>query len=209
MSTTTVKLPLTDNGVFWSIQGEGHLRGFQMCFVRIAGCSVACPECDTNYEAAEVLPVGAIVERVKEITPLQPAETWVWITGGEPADYPRETQQLIRLLHSHAFSVAVATSGHKRFIPPVEWLSVSPHNPEHLTQIYGNEIKLVDGLHALRLEDWKATHELASNFFYRYVQPRSVGGIEIPSSLARCMDFLKTHPRWALSRQDHHHWRVA
>ena len=41
--------------------------------------------------------------------------------------------------------IALATSGCRRFIPPVDWLSVSPHDYE-TQQLYGHEVKLVDGL---------------------------------------------------------------
>ena len=41
--------PLSPNPIFWTIQGEGHLRGFQMCFIRLAGCSIGCANCDTDY----------------------------------------------------------------------------------------------------------------------------------------------------------------
>lgn len=44
-----MKYPLSLNPIFWTIQGEAHLRGFQMCFVRLAGCSVGCEHCDTDY----------------------------------------------------------------------------------------------------------------------------------------------------------------
>ena len=47
-----MKYPLASNPIFWTIQGEAHLRGFQMCFVRLAGCSVGCEHCDTDYQRA-------------------------------------------------------------------------------------------------------------------------------------------------------------
>ncbi len=28
---------IAPDGIFWSIQGEGHLQGFQMAFLRLAG----------------------------------------------------------------------------------------------------------------------------------------------------------------------------
>lgn len=209
-----MRYPLSPNPIFWTFQGEGHLRGFQMAFVRLAGCSVGCTQCDTNYSVDSRASVDDIVERIRAVSPAGDRDGWVWITGGEPTDH--DLRPLLRGLKAAGFSTAVATSGANRLIPPVDWLSVSPHavDPAKFQQRYGNELKLVDGLGGLSLLDW---HHLwpdsQTDFLYRYVQPMWVGdahtGHEDPESLERCLSFLQRNPRWALSRQDHKHWRVA
>jgi len=196
----SVRYPV--NEIFFSIQGEAHLRGFQMAFLRLAGCSVGCPECDTNYAAKSTHDARDLSFRVLEEIPSSVKDRWVWITGGEPTDH--DLVPLIRELRARGLSVAVATAGHKRFTPTVDWLSVSPHKAEDFSQRYGHEIKLVDGLHGLDLDEFVGEHRDGyTDFWYRYVQPLSVDGVEQPDSLARCMDFLDRHPNWALSRQDH------
>lgn len=206
---------ITPNGIFWSIQGEGHLQGFQMAFLRLAGCSVNCPGCDTNYTVAEKLSLEEIVDRLKAVM-VDTRDQWIWVTGGEPADLPQQRQvALIGALKAQGWSVAVATSGNKRFIPPVDWLSVSPHTlqPEGFQQRYGNEVKLVDRLKNLDMEAWAQVWDRETDFLYRYVQPLSRRGSEgwrsDPESVQRCMDFLKKRPRWAFSEQRHHQWGVA
>lgn len=200
-----MRYPLSPNPIFWTIQGEGHLRGFQMAFVRLAGCSVGCPQCDTDYRVDSRADESKIVERVVAVTPTS-RDRWAWITGGEPTDH--DLVPLLRALRTAGFSTAVATSGLNRLIHPVDWLSVSPHgNP--MLQRYGQEIKLVDGLGGLDLEQWHAENsDDTTDFMYRYVQPLSIGGVESKSSLERCIAFLSTRPNWSLSRQDHIHWRV-
>ena len=37
------------NEVFVSLQGEGHFTGTPAIFVRLQGCDVHCPWCDTGY----------------------------------------------------------------------------------------------------------------------------------------------------------------
>lgn len=203
-----MRYALAEQGVFWTIQGEAHLRGFQMAFVRLAGCSVGCPNCDTDYKAASTATPDDIATMLAGVVPPTARDRWVWITGGEPADY--DLRPLIWVLREHRYSVAVASSGHKRIIPPVDWLSVSPHDPAKWIQTYGNEVKLVAGLNGLRLDDFiKAHPDDQTDFMYRYVQPLWKDGREDPGSMTECLDFLKERPNWALSRQDHKHWGVA
>lgn len=205
MTNEATVYPLSPNPIFWSIQGEAHLRGFQMCFIRLAGCSVGCPGCDTDYSKNSTATAEEIADEANAATPEDAIDRWAWITGGEPADH--DLRDLIAALRARRFSVAVATSGHKRVIPPVDWLSVSPHDPGRLVQPYGNEVKLVDGLNGLSLKALDLSR--FQRFMYRYVQPMSRAGREDPESLKRCLDFLKVSPDWSLSRQDHLHWGVA
>ncbi len=201
--------PIAKNGVFWTIQGEGHLRGFQMCFVRLAGCSVGCKQCDTDYSVNERLSAAEIAKRCHDVTPRNARDRWVWITGGEPTDH--DLRELLGALRSMRFSTALATSGHRRMIPPVDWLSVSPHDPKKLLQTYGNEIKVVPGLGSIHdMKDFLDEHpDDQTDFMYRYVQPLWKNGAEDSQSLKSCLAFLNENPNWSLSRQDHKHWDVA
>jgi 7-carboxy-7-deazaguanine synthase len=203
------RYPIAPNGIFWTIQGEGHLRGFQMGFIRLGGCSVGCPQCDTDYSVDRKMTPGEISVECFQKFP-HDRDTWVWITGGEPADH--DLRPLLNKMKLMGYSTAVATSGAKRVVPPVDWLSISPHSsdPAKFQQRYGNEIKIVDGLNGLNLDEWSSRWDREVDFMYRYVQPLArPDGTEDPESLQRCLAFLKKHPRWALSRQDHKYWGVA
>jgi 7-carboxy-7-deazaguanine synthase len=196
---------IAPNGIFFSVQGEGHLRGFQMAFLRLAGCSVGCVECDTDYRPERTLTAKQIVAELDGVFP-QMRDRWVWITGGEPTDW--DLEPLLAAIGGRGWRTALATSGVRPVIPPVDWLSVSPHGGT-LAQAYGQEIKLVDGLHGLDLERWLEDHpDSQTDFFYRYAQPLSVDGREDPESLRRCLEFIRRHPNWSLSRQDHVVWGV-
>lgn len=208
MSQREIRYPIAKDGVFWTLQGEGHLRGFQMAFLRLGGCSVGCAGCDTDYAVSERLTLEQIVERLAGVLPEGDRDQWVWITGGEPTDH--DLRLLLARLRRAGWSIALATSGVRRMVPPVEWLSVSPHSddPAKFHQRYGNEVKLVEGLNDLDVQAFVERWDDRIDFMYRYVQPLSVDGKEDPASLDRCLAFLRKHPRWALSRQDHHYWRV-
>ncbi|HEV3410689.1 MAG TPA: 7-carboxy-7-deazaguanine synthase QueE [Chthoniobacterales bacterium] len=203
-----MRYPLTSNPIFWTIQGEGHLRGMQMCFVRLAGCSVGCPACDTDYRKREMATAEEIAARANDVTPKDVRERWIWITGGEPTDH--NLTPLIDALRAKQFSIALASSGHRQVAVSVDWLSISPHDPAKWVQLSGDEVKLVPGLNGFGIEDFRAAQpDEQTDFRYRYVQPLSREKQEDPESLRVCLEFLRTNPNWRLSRQDHHYWSVA
>lgn len=179
-----------------------------MCFIRLAGCSVGCPGCDTNYTKASTATSEEIAEMADATTPKECSDRWVWLTGGEPSDLPQMKQrELLGAIAKKGFRIAVATSGVRPWIPPVDWLSVSPHSAARLAQPYGNEIKLVMGLNDLHPDTFLAANPKV-RFMYQYVQPLSVNGEESRESLKECLAWLKHHSDWSLSRQDHHHWEM-
>jgi 7-carboxy-7-deazaguanine synthase len=94
--------------VFKTIQGEGPFAGVPAVFVRLAGCNLQCPGCDTNYtEGRETLDIDTIIERVEE----QAGErtTLVVITGGEPFRQP--LGRLVHKLLGMRFEIQVETNG--------------------------------------------------------------------------------------------------
>ncbi len=203
-----IRYPLSRNPIFWTIQGEGHMRGLQMCFLRLAGCSVGCPGCDTDYRKNEIATLEQIVQRVEEAIPSAARERWVWLTGGEPTDH--NLAPLIEALRAKGCRIALATSGHRQVVVTVDWLSVSPHHPSKWVQTRGDEMKVVPDLNGFAIEDFRRAHpDETTDFRYRFVQPLSIGKAEDPASLRTCLEFVQAHPNWGLSRQDHHYWDVA
>lgn len=191
--------PLAADGVWWTLQGEGHLSGTPMAFVRLAGCSVGCPACDTDYRVAERVGLDELVARVDWRTPRQARERWVWLTGGEPTDH--DLRPLCLALKRAGHLVAIATAGERAVTDPVDWLSVSPHRPGRLRQRFGHEIKLVAGLHSESDVDALAADAEAADYWFRYRQP-----LANAESVADCAAWVLAHPGWALSEQRHHAW---
>src|SRR5690348_9947144 len=79
-----MKYPLAPQGVFRTVQGEGALLGVPMVFIRLAGCSVGCAGCDTDYSPDSFRSLAEIEAEVKAV---RGNAEWVFITGGEPADH--------------------------------------------------------------------------------------------------------------------------
>lgn len=74
--------------VFSTIQGEGPFMGEPAVFVRLAGCNLQCPFCDTDYttQRRSVLPDELVREVEHEFTkPVRVRNRpLVVLTGGEP-----------------------------------------------------------------------------------------------------------------------------
>jgi 7-carboxy-7-deazaguanine synthase len=201
-------IALAPQGVFWTIQGEGHLSGKGMVFVRLAGCSLGCAWCDTDYSVAGRTTPILLSAAVAEKFPAGVTDRWVWITGGEPTDQP-ELDALVQQLTKCGYAVAVATNGAKRVLAPVSWLSVSPHAPD-FAQRYGNEVKIVPGLNGHGVSELCAAAD-RGDFWERFVMPLwdAKAEREDPASLRECLDWVRLNPRWGITRQNHKAWGLA
>lgn len=199
---------LAPNGVFRTIQGEGHLIGMPMVFVRLAGCSIGCSLCDTDYSFGQRVSDEDIANRCIQLVPNLPHK-WVWITGGEPMD--RDLLPLIKALRDRKLFVALATSGNKQ-VPTspgyesfVDFLSVSPHEPSLWVQRTGDELKLIPGLkghHLLAFES--ELNQLGVAFGYKYVIPCDGK----PDTVLECQQWVETHPTWLMGVQAHKCWNL-
>ncbi len=104
-------LILSINSIFYTIQGEGMFAGNPAIFIRLAGCNLQCPSCDTDYAYGVRWSVSQITNQVAELVcesmTLQPI---VVITGGEP--FRQNIQPLIKkLLMDCGLIVQVETNG--------------------------------------------------------------------------------------------------
>lgn len=74
------------HSVFFTIQGEGPFAGHRSIFVRLAGCNLQCPGCDTEYtEGRETWITRHVAHHVNVMAQANNAHgCLVVITGGEP-----------------------------------------------------------------------------------------------------------------------------
>jgi 7-carboxy-7-deazaguanine synthase len=117
---------LAVNDIYPCIQGEGVLAGTPMVLIRLHGCGVGCPWCDTK-ETWEAIPVhrkayladalgtgpfwawASPLEIALKAQTLAARSKWALVTGGEPADQP--LSGLVDALHHYGLKAAVETSG--------------------------------------------------------------------------------------------------
>ena len=96
------------HSVFYTIQGEGPFCGQPAIFVRLWGCNLQCPGCDTEYtnKKVEHTPEQLLAE-VQKLR--KKANTLVVITGGEPLR--QNLTPFVALLSRNCYRVQIETNG--------------------------------------------------------------------------------------------------
>jgi 7-carboxy-7-deazaguanine synthase len=98
------------HSIFHTIQGEGPFCGTPAVFIRLAGCNLQCPGCDTDYTSnRELLSVETIMRIVRREGKLGSRTRLVVITGGEP--FRQDLSVLCKALLSHNFFVQIESNG--------------------------------------------------------------------------------------------------
>lgn len=109
------------HSIFLTIQGEGPYAGQVAVFIRLAGCNLQCPGCDTEYTRGSAIePVESIVTRVAMVRSADSGPLvlpLVVITGGEP--FRQNIIPLIRSLKMVGYQVQVETNGTLGFMDEV------------------------------------------------------------------------------------------
>lgn len=99
------------HSVFSTIQGEGPFCGEPAVFVRLAGCNLQCPGCDTDYTVGRTPYHVQDIVRLIESEKLKTGSTTslVVITGGEP--FRQQINRFVELLLSLGYKVQIETNG--------------------------------------------------------------------------------------------------
>lgn len=123
---------LNVNEIFQSIQGEGAQAGIPAVFLRLQGCNLRCPWCDTpnalDPGGGTVMSREKVMEQINQYTP-----NLVVVTGGEPLRQVTSLGMLINDMDQHKHVWALETNG-TLSLPPVrlfDWITVSPKPPDY------------------------------------------------------------------------------
>ena len=122
------------NETFLSLQGEGRFTGTPVFFLRLSGCNLQCPFCDTNHQGYKEMSEEEIVQEACLHEPRH-----IVITGGEPA--MQLTQSLIDKLHEAGFFVQVETNGTMPLPEGIDWVTCSPKGQTVLESV--DELKVL------------------------------------------------------------------
>ncbi len=107
------------NKMYRTIQGEGRHTGQPVVLVRLQGCGVGCPWCDTkeswdtktpeSFEMDEVQIVQECHRLLEQSEPHPLGQRWILLTGGEPAE--QDLSELTRAMVIGGWRVMVESSG--------------------------------------------------------------------------------------------------
>lgn len=183
------------NEVFYSIQGEGKHTGMPAVFVRLAGCSMNCPFCDTKYafQTGEEWDETRLLAELKKY----PCKT-VIVTGGEPTE--QDAPALFAALKKAGYTIHLETNGSADTdVSLVDFVCVSPKkyvSAEMLKK--ADVIKIVIGQDT-DIADLQKYYAYENDKTQIYLQPES----NKQENIDLCVKLLKEHPSARLSLQMH------
>lgn len=126
--------------IFDSIQGEGAFIGMPVSFIRLAGCNLSCPWCDTKEswktnEDTLWLSIEDIADQCKQ--------NIIVITGGEPCLH--DLEPLRSVLQGQGKFTCLETNGTLATGDGFDWVTCSPKPPEYRIheQCWFSELKYV------------------------------------------------------------------
>lgn len=105
------------HSMFTTIQGEGPHAGRRAVFIRLAGCNLQCPQCDTQYtQGRRLRHAGELADDAAHMwatmagrQPAMPDAPLAVLTGGEP--FRQQLSPLLRHLINRGFRVQIETNG--------------------------------------------------------------------------------------------------
>lgn len=146
------------HSIFSTIQGEGPFCGRPAVFVRLAGCNLQCPGCDTEYtQNRERLNYGSILQNIEErLMSTSSNANLIVISGGEP--FRQNIAPFCDFLIENDFDVQIETNGSMQIPMELSQLVTVVCSPKtaklHPTALYrANAFKYVMKAGNMREED--------------------------------------------------------
>jgi organic radical activating enzyme len=185
--------------IFYSLQGEGGRAGQATVFVRVAGCTLSCSFCDTDFRVRDEMTVEQVVAQVQPF-----GCSWVCLTGGEPTMY--NLSGLCDRLHQAGFKLQVETNGqHPRPSWNLDHITVSPKETEGGFLHPWYEQNATEFKYVVDTDD-DIARALANSHAGKpggpalFIQPNALN----PEAVERCIHAVQQHPdRLRLSLQTH------
>lgn len=183
---------------FHSVQGEGYWTGVNAFFIRLGGCDVHCPWCDTKHSWNAARHRRKSTEELAEAAmAVNPAI--VIITGGEPLMH--DLFPLTTALKNAGMQVHLETSGAHPYSGNFDWITFSPKQfkaPHHSIYSHTSELKVVvTNEYDLKWAEQQAA--LIPKSALRYLQPEW----NSPKSKNLIFEHVLKHPQWRISLQTH------
>ena len=195
-TTKNVTYPIVET--FHSVQGEGYWTGVNAFFIRLGGCDVHCPWCDTKHSWNQLRhPHQSTVELTVAAKAVNPAI--VIITGGEPLMH--NLLPLTAALKEANLQVHLETSGAHPVTGNFDWVTFSPKQfkaPHHSIYHRASELKVVvTSEYDLKWAEQQAA--LVPESTLLYLQPEW----NSPDSKSLIFKYILKHSQWRISLQTH------
>ena len=184
------------NEIFYSLQGEGRFTGAPAIFIRLSGCNLNCPFCDTKHQ---VYKEYAKEEIAQEIASYKARH--IVFTGGEPS--LQLTWDIINYFQRRDYYIQVETNGTRELPCNVDWVTCSPKDEfSRIAEVAKIKQKKIDEIKVVFDGRIEPSKYLQLNAQYYYLQPCDVGDKEQNAEIIRqCVDYIQEHPEWRLSLQ--------
>ena len=198
--TAQATLPVVET--FHSLQGEGHHSGRSAFFIRLAGCNVGCPWCDTKHSWPENNhPHRSLSALAAEAELAQRnGAAFTVITGGEPLHHNLDDLALALREASH-IPLHLETSGVDGLTGNPDWITLSPKPHRPPSQ------ELLNQCDELKVIVETADDLVFANSMAKAVRQQTVlllqPGWDSPEGQQLAIDHVKRQPHWRLSLQTH------
>jgi 7-carboxy-7-deazaguanine synthase len=193
--------------IFRSLQGEGFNTGREMLFLRLGGCNLNCPWCDTDFTRYEMMSAAEILRRIDSY-----GVKALLVTGGEPL-IVRGLQALIEEFRSSGYWVAVETNGlavaERGVLKLFDYITVSPKvcyakcYYEATAVTRAHEVRVVAESNALEFCRFAGQRIKAKRYYISPCEREGVIDIEAGVRLLGALNQGDAQPPWLLSLQTH------
>ena len=183
------------NEIFYSVEGEGFFSGVPAIFVRLAGCSMHCPWCDTKY--AQKTNFNLTAAQILKKIAVYPYKTVV-LTGGEPTE--QNLTPLLKLLKKHKYQIHLETNGANLIDTKlIDFCTLSPK-----AYVNAKMLKKADAVKYITdtkttLREIESLQEVLSKKTLFYLQPKN----NSKENIKQCLKLIKQKPNLRLSVQLH------
>ena len=185
------------NEIFYSLQGEGFWTGTPMVFLRLSGCNLKCPFCDTEHGAFREMTAEEILREMQAYGCGRAC-----VTGGEPS--LQLDKELVDALHDAGFRIHVETNGTRPLPEGVDWVTLSPKTD--VPGLKGDGTVVLEKADEVKVVYAGGVDEKWAAFpaEWHFLQPCDVGDPEKNRTiLAETIDHVRRNPLWRLSLQTH------
>jgi len=183
------------NEIFYSLEGEGLFSGVAAVFIRLAGCTMGCPWCDTKY--AQKTNFNLTAEQILKKIAAYPCKTVV-LTGGEPTE--QNLTALLKLLKKNKYQIHLETNGTNLIDTKLfDFCTVSPKAYVNVKMLKkANAVKYITDTKTT-LAEIESLEEKINKKTLFYLQPKN----NSKENIKQCLKLIKQKPNLRLSVQLH------